>query len=93
MFANQNPSLDLDSVIAKLKEKGVKLPCPRCGQAQFSIVGEATISLDRPSTTQNLLFNSQIPTVIIGCDNCGFLLQHAKGPLGLSRWYEQRRSK
>jgi len=84
MFADRNPTIDAETINVKFKEKGVTLPCPRCGHQKFNFVGETILSLS-PSSLQNLLFESQIPIIIIGCANCGFLIQHAKAPLGLSR--------
>ena len=85
----QNSS-DLSQVGSKLKEKGALLPCPRCGQPKFQIVGESQIILTSPSTPLNMLtlpsitdIPSYVQVVIIGCENCGYLIQHAKGPLGL----------
>jgi uncharacterized Zn finger protein len=72
----------LNEVVAKLNEKGVRMPCPRCGQAKFSIVGESFIAIqENPNAI--VIGGPSIPTVIVACDNCGYITQHAKGPLGL----------
>lgn len=93
MFADRNPTIDSETINEKFKEKGVSLPCPRCGNARFSLVGEAHIVLSPDGKPRNLLSIAEmpatIPVIIIGCDNCGFLIQHAKAPLGLSRWQER----
>lgn len=65
-----------------LESRGVRLPCPRCGQGRFSIVGESYISIQETPGTL-VIGGPTIPTIIIACDNCGYVTQHAKGPLGL----------
>ena len=93
MFANQKPpQIDTQAVINKLQEKGVGLPCPRCSQLQFSIVGEANIELFATKKAPKHSISdipSYIPVIILGCNNCGFLIQHAKGPLGLLNMHER----
>lgn len=65
-----------------LTEKGVSMPCPRCGHSRFSIVGESFISIQENPGTM-VTGGPSIPTIIVACDNCGYVTQHAKGPLGL----------
>ena len=93
MFEDQNPTINSDIINAKFKEKGVTLPCPRCGNTKFNLIGESNIALSTPSPLRNLLSAvpspSSIPVVIIGCANCGYIIQHAKGPLDLLKWHER----
>jgi len=62
--------------------KEVNLPCPRCGKNKFSIVGETYISL-QTEPGKMVLGGPSIPTVIVACNNCGYISQHAKKVLGL----------
>ena len=72
----------LKEVVEALTNKGVKLPCPRCNLMKFSIVGETQIPLqENPNVIT--IGGPSIPTVIIACDNCGYITQHATLPLGL----------
>lgn len=91
MFADRNPRITTEIFSAKLKEKGVNLPCPRCNKSQFSIIGETAINISSPIDTYTIVppSKSTIPIIIIGCDNCGYLIQHAKGPLGFLKWHER----
>jgi ribosomal protein S27AE len=74
----------LDQIVQALTEKGVNRPCSRCGNAKFSIVGETLIPLqDDPSVFS--IGGPSIPTVVVACDNCGYITQHATAPLGLMR--------
>ena len=75
-------NIRLQECITALNQKGVRMPCPRCGSAQFSVVGEALIPInDNPR-----VFNFDgpaIPTVMVVCNNCGYLSHHAQAPLGV----------
>lgn len=33
-------------IVAALKEKGVKLPCPRCGGLDFEVVDQTALSIN-----------------------------------------------
>lgn len=71
-----------DKAIAALRTKGVNRPCPRCGAPKFSVVGETSISLqENPSVFS--VGGPSIPTVLVACDNCGYITQHAQVSLGL----------
>jgi uncharacterized Zn finger protein len=74
----------LNEIASILNTKGVRLPCPRCGQLKFSIVGESYISIQETPGTF-VIGGPTIPTIIVACDNCGYVTQHAKGPLGLMK--------
>lgn len=73
-----------DKAIKALTAKGVKLPCPRCGNAGFSIVGETMIPLQSdPNSFQ--IGGPSVPTVLVACNNCGYITQHAQVTLGLAK--------
>ena len=72
----------LDECISALNKKGVRLPCPRCGSSKFAVVGESLIPINNdPSVFQ--IGGPTIPAIIVACENCGYLTQHAQAPLGL----------
>ncbi len=72
-----------DEITKRLTEKGASLPCPRCGQSNFSVFG----GYFNPSVQEELkalvLGGRSIPSAIVGCNNCGYLSLHALGVLGL----------
>lgn len=69
-------------IIKALTEKGVNKPCPRCGNAQFEVVGESIVTLqETPGTFA--IGGPGIPVALVACNRCGYLTQHALGPLGL----------
>ena len=71
-----------EKAIAALRTKGVNRPCPRCGAPKFSVVGETNIPLqENPSVFS--IGGPSIPTVLVACDNCGYITQHAQVSLGL----------
>jgi hypothetical protein len=74
----------LEQIIKALNTKGVTRPCPRCNNPRFEIVGEAIVPLnDQPGIT--VVGGPAIPVVLVACSNCGYLTQHAQGPLNLMK--------
>lgn len=76
--------LRLNECIDALNSKGIKLPCPRCGSNHFSIVGESFIAINEDPNVI-AIGGPSIPTILVACDNCGYVTQHAQMPLGLLR--------
>ena len=69
-------------IISALEAKRVNMPCPRCGTRSFDLVAESTIQIqERPGTF--VVGGPAIPVVVVACSNCGFITEHAIGPLGL----------
>jgi uncharacterized Zn finger protein len=65
-----------NELIRALTAKGVNRPCPRCGNAKFSVVGETNIPLqDDPNVFS--IGGPSIPAIIVACDSCGYITQHA----------------
>lgn len=83
----------LNQVINALNKKKVNQPCPRCSSNNFSVVGESEIMVIKPPPTQNRLgilagltrppVKTTMPIIIVTCDNCGYVSQHAQASLGL----------
>lgn len=74
----------LNEVVEALTSKGVNVPCSRCETVKFSVVGEALILLQEDPNVF-AIGGPSIPTIIVACDNCGYITQHAAFPLGLMR--------
>jgi len=72
----------LEECIAALTKKDVRLPCPRCGSSKFSVIGESLISINSNPNVM-MVGGPSIPTIIVACEKCGYITQHAQGPLGL----------
>ena len=69
-------------IIETLNKKGVNKPCPRCGHPHFSVVAEAEITVVE-DTRWRAAVPQALPIVVVACSNCGFVSQHALGPIGL----------
>jgi predicted RNA-binding Zn-ribbon protein involved in translation (DUF1610 family) len=70
-------------IIKILTERGAKLPCPRCGNPNFILIDGYFNQFIQPDMKDINLGGPSIPSVIIACNKCGFLSQHALGVLGL----------
>ncbi len=72
-----------EEIIKRLKERGVKLSCPMCGNNNFHLA-EGYFNNTLQSDLKNFsLGGTGIPTAPIICTKCGFTSQHAIGVLGL----------
>lgn len=66
--------------IEALKQK-VPNPCPMCGGRKFNVVEESHLSFHPPGSI--IIGGPAVLVVIVGCENCGFVMQYALGPLGI----------
>jgi len=78
-----------NEVIRALQAKGVTRPCPRCGNAHFTLLEgffnqPLSNDLAAPSGTMGFSTGPTVPSIVTACARCGFLSQHALGVLGLS---------
>jgi ribosomal protein S27AE len=75
-----------EEIIRVLQAKGVDKPCPRCGNEKFELIGESGLQLqENPNPLMWEIMGPVVPVILISCSRCGFLTQHAQGPLGLAR--------
>ena len=73
-----------EQIIGALTGHGVMLPCPRCGNGRFDLIAETHIFINEtPGTLQ--IGGPSVPVVLVACDRCGCVTQHAQGPLGVMR--------
>ncbi len=62
------------------KNKGVKLPCPRCSSINFEVVGKTALPLnDNPQAI--VIGGPTVPAALLACSDCGFITLHALGIL------------
>ena len=78
-----------EKIVRALKDKGVNLPCPRCGDLNFEVVGQTVFSLN-DSPCDIVLGGPAVPAALVVCSNCGFVTFHALGPLNLMPEAEKR---
>lgn len=83
---------NLNEIIKALDNKKVNMPCPRCDTNNFRIIGESEISvlqhesfrgLNTSGTYEPPNKNITLPIIIVTCENCGYVAQHAKAALDL----------
>jgi ribosomal protein S27AE len=72
-----------DKIIKALEERLAKLPCPRCGNQQFSLADGYFSQPLQENLGGIVLGGPAIPSVVVVCNKCGFISQHALGALGL----------
>lgn len=65
-----------------LKNRGVKLPCPRCDGLNFEVVDQTALSIN-DNLNVIKLGGPSVPAALIACSNCGFITFHALGVLDL----------
>lgn len=72
---------DKHAIVAALKARGAG-SCPRCRDSQWTVsefsMIEVQATMDRKTSER-----TTIPAVMIVCEHCGFISQHALQPLGL----------
>jgi len=82
--------MDRSKIVTALNKKDVSQPCPRCSSKNFSVIGESEIVVLRPTQVQAIgalkpigPVKTIMPTIIVTCDNCGYVAQHAQASLDL----------
>lgn len=68
-------SAQQEQIVSRIRELGATLPCPRCSTMSFTLVQELNAAGGL----------TMLPTVILMCNQCGFLSPHALAALGLEQ--------
>jgi hypothetical protein len=74
---------DKHRIIAALKMRGAG-SCPRCRDSQWTVSEFSRIEV-QATMDRNTAEGTTIPAIMIVCENCGFIAQHALQPLGVWR--------
>ena len=72
---------DKHRIVAALKNRGAG-SCPRCTDSQWTVSEYARIDV-QATMDRNSSERTTIPAVMIVCEHCGFISQHALQPLGI----------
>jgi len=72
-----------DKIIKVLTDRGAVLPCPRCGNDDFTLLDGYFNQIIQDEPRGIVLGGRTIPSIVIACKRCGYLSQHALGVLGL----------
>jgi hypothetical protein len=72
---------DKHRIIGALKARGAG-SCPRCKDSQWTVSEFSRIEV-QATMERNSLERTTIPAIMIVCQHCGFISQHALQPLGV----------
>lgn len=72
---------DKHRIVAALKARGAG-SCPRCRDSQWTVSEYSRIEV-QATMERNSVDRTTIPTIMIVCEHCGFIAQHALQPLGV----------
>ena len=72
---------DKHRIVSALKARGAGA-CPRCSNSQWTVSEYSRIDV-QATIARDTAERSTIPAVMIVCENCGFISQHALQPLGI----------
>jgi hypothetical protein len=72
---------DKHRIVAALKARGAG-SCPRCRDSQWTVSEYSRIEV-QATMDRNTAEKTTIPAVMIVCEHCGFIAQHALQPLGV----------
>ena len=72
---------DKHKIVAALKARGAG-SCPRCRDSQWTVSEYSRIEV-QATMARNSVERTTIPAIMIVCENCGFIAQHALQPLGV----------
>jgi hypothetical protein len=79
----ENYQVQQDAIIKALADRGATLPCPRCGNDEFTLLDGYFNQIIQEEPRGIVLGGRTIPLVAVVCKRCGWLSQHALGVLGL----------
>lgn len=73
---------DRQRIVGTLEARGATLPCPRCGQGPFTMLGGYVNLASQPTPFSDVSGYGSVPCALAACDNCGFVCLHALQALG-----------
>jgi hypothetical protein len=77
------PPKQRDNITEALAERGVTLPCPRCGDSSWNVL-DAYISNALTEDVRKVIVGGPVlPTIAVMCTRCGFLAEHVAAVLEL----------
>jgi hypothetical protein len=68
-------------IVAALKSRGAG-SCPRCRDSQWTVSEYSRIEV-QATMDRDTIERTTIPAIMIVCEHCGFIAQHALQPLGI----------
>jgi phage terminase large subunit GpA-like protein len=74
-------STEKQRIVSALKSRGAG-SCPRCDDSQWTVSEYSRLEVQETNERHGSS-GTTIPAVMIVCQHCGFIAQHALQPLGL----------
>jgi predicted nucleic-acid-binding Zn-ribbon protein len=85
-------SEEKQKIIDILSKKGANRPCPRCNEKNFTLLdGYFNQSIQQMLTPNLIIGGPSVPSIVVVCNNCGYMSQHALGVLGLLSKVEEKK--
>lgn len=91
--------MNSEEIIKILKDRKATLPCPACGHDGFTLLegdfGQEFIAWGKlPGKLPEAIAPTHpgrrsVSYIVLVCDNCGYLRQHAIKPLGITPKYRR----
>jgi hypothetical protein len=72
---------DKHKIVAALKARGAG-SCPRCNDSQWTVSEFLRIDVQATMERESS-HRTTIPAIMVVCEHCGFISQHALQPLGI----------
>ncbi|HEX9084224.1 MAG TPA: hypothetical protein VF836_05770 [Gemmatimonadaceae bacterium] len=72
---------DKHKIVTALKARGAG-SCPRCNDSQWTVSEFLRIDV-QATMDRDSMERSTIPAIMVVCEHCGFISQHALQPLGV----------
>lgn len=64
-------------IVGALNSVGARQPCPRCGHQHFSLMNRFHVAGLQDSHEGQVFQGVGLPTIVIHCQKCGWLAEHA----------------
>lgn len=82
-------------IISALEKKGATYPCPACNKKEFTLLnGYFHDTIEEGVSSYGDFYNAFIPSIVMICNNCGYIRNHAVGSLEINVFEkEMERSK
>ena len=77
-------------IIMALENRGATRPCPRCGNNSFTLLDGYFNQTIQTELKGLVIGGPSVPSVVVACNRCGLLNQHALGVLGLLEGEEEQ---
>ena len=77
------PTHKREVIVNRLMQAGIQTMCPMCGGELKTLMDGYVVTILQPNIRKLQLGGKTLPAVAMVCGKCGYLRQHALGPLGL----------